>query len=339
MASQQPIHRKVRESQGPAVSEVLGTQQIPLRRPDSAAALSRPSVGGQPRTQSMTAPIQQGQRTAAPGISPLPQSEKSHSETDSLYTPIELPSKFQFYSFKALSVRLLRGAEQAKFNRAYQENRIKYTVEAISATLEPGVSAFDLTPSDFYFLMYWQRVNSFTKSPQIISLICDNPEHVRRVMDPTVPEAEKLGPDTLQISEFLNGTTLDTTHLEELEFDSLVAGLEQYPLGVETMADIVALEELIQDSVEGKAQNDNAFNPEYGWLFSKACFLHRSLPIAKRIKIIEEMSVDDMALLETYIDKVTNYGVAEYGTVKCRGCGASKRVKIAFDALSFLPGS
>lgn len=337
MATQQPAQRKMRTSQGPAVSEVLGTQQIPLRRPD-VAAQSRPSVGGIARPLQAPAPSM-GQRPAPTGFAPVPQTEKTHSETDSLYTPIELPSKFQFYPFKTLSVRLLRGAEQAKFNRAYQESRIKYTVEAISATLEPGVSAFDLTPSDFYFLMYWQRVNSFTKSPQIISLICDNPEHVRRVTDPTVPEADKLGPDTLQISEFLNGTTLETTRLEDLDFDTLVAGLENYQLGVETMADIVAIEELIQDSVEGKDQNDNAFNPEYGWLFSKACFLHRSIPMADRIKIIEGMPVDDMALLETYIERVTNYGVAEYGTVRCKGCGASKRVKIAFDALSFLPGS
>lgn len=321
-----------RRAQGPAVTEVLGTQQISLRPKGGAASTSQqnPGAGGpnQRPMQPNARPNPQEFASAKSGFTPPNQTEKTYAEKEAAYTNIELPSKFQFYQFQSLAARTLKGAEQAKFNRAHQEDRLRFTVEAISATLEPGISAFDLTPSDFYFLMYWQRVASFTKTPQIITLQCDNQEHLEKVA------AKEMTVDSLKISEFLNSTTLDVSILENLNFEQLTMGLEAYPLGVETMHDVVALTEKIQD-----LDSDETLDSEYGWLASKAAFLNRSLPLEQRIEIIKEMSVDDTALLETYINNVTNYGVSEYGTVKCRGCGASKKVKISFDALSFLPGS
>jgi len=214
----------------------------------------------------------------------------------------------------------------------------------MSATLEPGVSAFDLTPADFYFLMYWQRVNSFTKTPQIITATCTDPKHVAKV------DAKELPDTSLKIEQFLNSTTLDTKYADILDLSEFQTRLAGYDLHVETMRDVVEMTEKLIDLAEAEAEategtpgtrtekEDDSETSEYGWLATRAAFLNPSISLDERCKIIGDMAAEDVAELDKYSLAVTDYGVEEYATIKCKECGASKRVKISFDALTFLPG-
>lgn len=327
--------------QGPRVATEVSTQNIPLRRPNLGAA----AVSFIPSPQ--TPP----DKTVPPG----PGTTKLYSEENPNFMSIDLPSKFQFYDFKHVSACTLKGSHQAKLNRAYTQNRLRFVVEAMGATLEPGVSAFDLTPGDFYFLMYWQKVNSFTKSPQIITTQCTDPDHLLKVAK------KELSKDSLKIEQFLNSTTLDTKYADEFDLPALRLGLEKYNLGAETMRDVVELTERLIDlseaetekevegeepfPVPGQVDNSEEDVAEYGWLASRAAFLKqatndgRILSLADRCKIVGDMSVEETDLLEKYMQAVTTYGVEEYATIKCKECSASKRVKISFDALTFLPNS
>ena len=305
---------------GPRVTEVT-TQNISLRRPQQGLPSAAYPEGALPKSS----------------VSPQTTLRKSYSEENPDFISIDLPSKFQFYGFKELSARTLRGSHQAKMNRAYTQNRIRFIVEAISATLEPGISAFDLTPADFYFLMYWQKVNSFTKSPQIITVQCSDPKHLERVKEAELPI------ESLRIEQFLNATTLDTQTCETLDLATLRAGLEKYDLGVETMRDVVEMTEKLTDMAEAEEDPENKTPlsesvSEYGWLVSRATFLASPASLDARCKIIGDMTVEETSLLEQYMQAVTQYGVEEFANVKCKECGASKRVKISFDALTFLPG-
>jgi hypothetical protein len=226
-------------------------------------------------------------------------------------------------------VRAVKGKHQAKFHRAKKENRIRFLVEAISAVLEPSVSAFQLVPADFYFLMYWLRLQSFTKVPMIITTSCDNQAHVKEVIAGTKPK------ESLRIEEWLNRTTLESSHLAKLDWAEVTKGLEHYPMGFETMQDVVEVSEFLMDADIDDPEVDT---DSWMWSATRASFLDKSLTLAQRIAIVEDMTVDETELLEKYMEVVTAYGVDESANVKCKECGASTSVKISFDALTFLPG-
>lgn len=274
--------------------------------------------------------------------------EKTYAESNPEFFSIELPSGFQFYDFKHLSARTLQAAHQAKFSRAQKEEKLRYTVEGIGGTLEPSRSAFDLSVGDFYFLMYWQRVNSFSKNPLIVTAYCDNTPHNEKVYigyeeqeeqdDPDNPGEKKLVPvgkkmdeETLKNEVLLNNTTLETKYLDPIDFAEHPIRAK-YDLHVETMRDVVEVTEYLNDN-EDVTEEDL-------FLIKYAVFLRRRedrKTIKQRMAAVANISPDDMLEFDTYIDAVTAYGVSEFATIRCKGCSASSKVKITLDALTFLP--
>lgn len=292
---------------------------------------------------------------------------RTQAESDPNFMSIGVPSQFRFYEFRNLTVSCLKGIHQAKLSRAAKDGKMRYVVEAIGSTLGEGVSAFDLTPQDFYFLLYWHRLQSFPKNPQMIPFTCTNKDHVRRTILKKDHE-EYLAPDTLDISTIMDATTLKTSYLEELDLTPFAELIEKYDLGVETMRDIVEFAELQEEephyeeavaAVEVDPQaaadseeeslgdvgttatvmSDETFD-EVEWLQVRSVFLRRGPgrnTILERNEIVKEMPSDDLMELDKYIEAVTDYGVSESTVLKCKGCGASHRVNLSVDALTFLP--
>jgi hypothetical protein len=238
--------------------------------------------------------------------------------------------------------------DQAKLHQAATQNSIRHTVEAISATLGDGVSAMDLTPQDFYFLMYWQRTNSFLKTPMIVRASCTDPTHNENVVlgkpgetedSPRIPLDEK----TLELSIHVDKTTLKVSDLEIADgLAERYPSLEGIELHVETMRDIVyAAENLVELADLAEAE----------WLAGYAAFLkplqHPDTEtttgayetLLERMERVKEFDPDQLAELDEYIREVTSYGVSESTTIKCPECGASNEVVIPFDARTFLPHS
>ena len=299
----------------------------------------------------------------------LPHPEESvnrvrpQSETDPEYFPVGLPTGFQFYDFKYLSACNLRGVHQAKFARAAKNRKLRYIVEAISSTLGDGISAFDLSPSDFFFVMHWQRINSFPKNPMMIPFTCTNPEHVRKTLLKE-DHPDHLSAATLEINEILNHTNLEVTYLPtEFDMSPFQELHDKYELSVETMRDMVEFAELEEENefrIEEIA-NKSSEDPEQiaidvihaqirvpevdsmdelSWLTTRAVFLKR-VPgretIAERVAIVSRMTPDEMSTLDLFIEKSTDCGVLEKANLKCKVCDARHGVPISVDALSFLP--
>jgi hypothetical protein len=268
-------------------------------------------------------------------------SVKSHAETDPNFSSIDLPSLFQFYEFKQISCRTLKASHQAKFSRAHKEGKLRYVVEAISATLEPGLSAYDLSPLDFYFLMYWQRVNSFGKNPMVITAWCTNETHNEQVYqgydadDPDNPgqtKHSKKDEETLRTEIIVNSTTLETKYATAVDLSEFSDLLSRYKLGAETMRDVVETTEMFQDEEE--------ISEEIAFLLPYAAFLttcEGQSNIKEKLKVVENMTPDDLADMDKYMKAVTDYGVTEQANVKCKECGSVTQVRIAFDPLTFLP--
>lgn len=248
---------------------------------------------------------------------------KSASETDSRFLDVTLPSNFYFYPFKTLSLRFIRGGEQAKFARAAKDGRIKHVVDAISATLAPGVSAYDLTMKDFYWIMHYQRMNSNKKIPYIHKTYCENAEHLTKVLSKELPE------ESLEISQIITDTTLKDTPFDPTKI-VMPSFAEHIQVGTVRMRDIVEV-----------AENDEREDfEEFSWLADRAAFIEPQKgaeTIADRIKVVQQLSSEEMDELQKYMDSVSTYGVQEFIVVKCKECGAEKVSEVTIDALSFLP--
>lgn len=250
-------------------------------------------------------------------------------EKNSSYIDVTLPSNFYFYSFKSLAVRFFKAPDQAKCIRAAKEGRFRHLVEAISATLQPGISAYDLTHQDFYFLMYWHRMNSFSKTPYNHRTLCENPDHISKVM------LNEMEEKTLEISTLITTTSLKEVQLDPEKIIIPPSLAEKYQLGTVLIKDMVEIEEM-EDSVSDF--------PDIEFLADLACYLKpQQLPnggaqsLKDRIEIVKEMTPDEVEEMQTYIRSVSDYGVTENVVVKCRGCGAEREAKVSIDALAFLP--
>lgn len=304
-----------------------------------------PRERGTPPGAVVTPPAPAPAAAQAPAPTPL-QDEKTYAELDPEFFSIELPSGFQFYDFTHISARTLLAAHQAKFSRAHKEQKLRYTVEGISATLEPSKSAFDLSVADFYFLMYWQRVNSYSKNPMLITAYCDNTEHNEKVYigydaeepapdsteeEPkTVKVHKKLDESTLKTEVLLNNTTLETKYLDPVNFDEHPVRAK-YGLHIETMRDVVEATEWLLDN---EATEEDLFALKY------AVFVRRRpgcSTLKERMDYVSKIPAEDMDEFDRYIEAVTAYGVSEFAVIKCKECGASSKVKITLDALTFLP--
>lgn len=329
-----------------AFVEELSTRTI--ARPTPGATSGTPTKGVKSEVKPKT-PNDQPVATAAQEQIPQRQAavpdakaEAPIHEVDPNWSSFTFLSEGIFYPKDVqVSIQPLKGTTLAKFSRARKEAKLRYTVEGIASTLQ-GISAFDLTPADFYFVMYWQRVNSLPKTPMLITGYCTDEKHNYAVHVGT-PDAEdpenpdkvvKLDESTLRTERVLQATTLETQYLVAPDFSDLAVAAK-YQLDVERMIDVVELSEYL---VEKDATEEFSYAAAYAAFLSPFREDGTRMSLVDRVPIVEQMSAEDITELDEYIRRVTSYGVSEYATINCKECGAPIRVKLSIDALSFFPG-
>lgn len=262
--------------------------------------------------------------------------EKPAVELDPELTEVVLPSNFHPYTFKTLAVRTMKGIHQAKLAQAAKKESATMVAQVISSLLH-GASAFDLTYQDFRWVMQYIRQQSFLKTPLKAIGICTNLEHMQRVRD------GKVKKETLQ-----NVTLIDKTVLQEkgLDVDTLELWVSEHPemqrfgLGFQTVRDNLLM---LDRAAEIKSEDDAE---EYVWLAQRASFLRgykvdeqgNTVPttLDDRIKVVGEMSPDEVAALTEYIELACDYGVAESIKTKCTECGADIETDVSLSVHSFL---
>lgn len=306
------------------VKELFERTKFPFPKEKQEAIAAKKRVHEQPKADSRKPSVRVQPLDEVPQPAAA-RSEPTQVEKNPAYVDITLPSNFYFYPFKSLAVRTFRANDQAKCVRAAKEGRFRHMVDAMSGTLQSDVSAYDLTLQDFYFVMYWHRMNSFNKSPYINRTICENEDHIAKVV------AKELAEETLEISTILTKSTLKEIPLDVEKIYVPEELSKKYNLGILRIKDMVALEEM----------EDEPDFPDIEYLADMACYLapntKQEESIKERIKIVAEMTVDETDEMQAYIKSVNDYGVTETVAVKCKGCGAEKETKVSIDALSFLP--
>ena len=267
--------------------------------------------------------------SVAPG-SPEPSLPASEASKDPAATTVFLPSRFEFYPFKSISVLPVGGFHQAKFSRAAKEKLTRHVVEAVSTLLPEGIDAADLTVPDFYFILYWLRLNCYTRAQLVHKGVCRDHKHVAQVREGKKP-ADSL----------VNLVTVTKTSLkqEELPHDylgdwqpepSLLEKADYYPC---TMRDVISLEEDFDDLPPESMD-------ELEYLADLASFIrikgNPEATLRERIQLLEKANPDELESIALYRQAVSNYGVEEFIKFKCKECGAETETAISISAHSFL---
>ena len=286
--------------------------------------------------------------------SPYPQSslakisEMTQADRDARYFSLSLPSNFYWYPFKKLTASLITGVQQMKLERAANQDSSRFTVEAVTSALGDGVNAMDLTLQDFYYVMYWLRLASYTKFDFDHVAICRHPDHLRDV-------AEKKKPATsLKTVTVLKSTQITETPFVPFEISEELkaSGLR---VGPARMSDVVDLSEMDigEAPVPGKPKKLDPKAEETIYFGDLACYLDpvqmdsrwnrkedgeigKGLTLEQRMDLVRGMSGDLIRELQGYIKKVNAYGVAEFINVRCKGCGAEVRSEVRVSASDFL---
>ena len=238
---------------------------------------------------------------------------------------LDLPSSFLFYPFKELRVELIKGLHQAKFARAAETRNLQTLVEAVSATIgTQGVTAFDLTVPDFYWVLYWHKLNSFTKAKFTLTTECENPAHIQEVVKGTKPK------ESLTIQAFVNKSSMVETKLDKIpELEDPVGMPEGVYLKPALMRDVV-------EYIDHPNQDEPGFQL-LGQFATMIAVEGQDTTFEQRLQMIESMTADQIQTIRDYETVINQYGIEETMVVKCKECGASKVAKLSIDAFSFLP--
>jgi len=84
---------------------------------------------------------------------------------DTRYERIDLMSGFVFYPWKECHIRRFDLPDQVKITKARETRNLSMLIDVIGSTLDPSVNVRQLIPTDFRFLLYWHRWNSYTSVP------------------------------------------------------------------------------------------------------------------------------------------------------------------------------
>jgi len=282
---------------------------------------------------------------------------------DAEYTAVALPSNFGFYSFKDLYVRPFSVRHLAKLQKAHRESSLLPVVEAVSSviyTSDPLYAGrpmgFELTLPDFYFVLYWLRLNSFTKSNYVHNTVCADEKHRQRVIDFKSLDqyakevqagrmsveafeqikASALPEESLNISQIVTATDVKVNHLETMPDPEIYRFEDEDRLVFRppTMKDTL-------EFAEHPKMADANEREEFSYLAQIAVHVgHRDPSIAlsldQRIGIIENLTPDQAQLVAAYEKQVRSYGVEEKVRVQCKECGAARVSKLTLAAHSFL---
>lgn len=302
----------------PPSAEVVSTTSMPFKR-------SAPTTTSRPRGVSLDDDVPVADVPGTPR-------QLVAAETDPNMISVELPSGFYFYPFKELSVAPIRIKHQAKFARANRERSTRITVECITSLLGDGISAMDLTIPDFYWLLYWLRLNNYSKSPLTHRAQCTDPQHV---LD--VAEGRKDRASLFTIS-IVNQTNLKEKFLDQDAVSKFLATADVeefesagYVLSSPRMRDTVEVEE--------KWVNRDDFDELEYVADAAACLMARDgthVSLEDRVAFLNELSPDAMATLTKFRGLVQNYGVEESLTTKCKDCNAVIETEISITAFDFL---
>lgn len=379
MAQKQNQQRLQQANQGrPFIPPQDDTVQVAVapRQRGQVAPTARPTVAGRPVQRPGQPPVQRPahQAVAAAWQEPEDQYEDApqyappvmgtaQRVVDERYQEVFLPSKFLPYSFKRIMIRQLTRGEIKAVIRAKASGSHRHLIQAVDQTIDQDV--YDLTIGDFWYLMYWHRINSYKRTPFNVTWKCTHEPHIQRV---NLAKTDKghLDEKTLENQLVINKSNLQEIVIDEAKYTDVAQRLlGEYGLRVtpQTVRDFIAILEaeeqdtLMQQAKQQKlGQVDVVEDDEklmallyeiqeevadvevrmYGYRYAALLSTQHGETLEERDAFLDTLDPEIDIMLEEFLS-VAEHGVSELFKVTCGECSASKEVKSSLDALSFLP--
>ena len=221
----------------------------------------------------------------------------------------------------------------AKLAKANDTGSMQMIAEAVSSVISaPGYSsknlASELTLADFNAVLYWLRLNSFSKKQMAVTSYCENPAHRDKVKSGEMKE-ESLKIRTVYTNSDMKHTDLENVPDPEKFF--LVLNDQRIELKPETVQDLIEL-------MDHPDLNDEEF--QYKARIAAVLDVKNSagqqINIGEKVKLVERLDADQAFTAMEFANMLDDYGVKESINTKCMECGASGTVQIVVDAPTFL---
>ena len=267
----------------------------------------------------------------------------------SRYIRLDLPSQYYFYPRDDIHVRPYTFMEAIKLHYARSAEDTRTVYEVVAQALSEPEDFGMLTEGDFMFSLYWHRLNSYPKSPAVVTVFCNQDEHNEKVIDGLLP------PESLKIEQVIHQSDLEMISLDGLE------GISEFVLKVQAetgtlltspnMKDAIALlaerrkYELKAAPLREAKRFDELDTLSRDWAQQEALF-----ETAKYLNTIHGQSLQErVAYLGTIMDTgllsyisqfrtLTFHGVEEFATVECPECGHKNRYRLEVGIPDFFPG-
>jgi hypothetical protein len=292
------------------------------------------------------------------------------NKVDSKYitVPAEtLPSLGVFYPWDNFQIRKFNLMDIKKIGKANNIRNLGILVEALDSTVE-GCSVSEFTVPDFWYLMYWHRINSYLSSPMIVNWDCMDDDHIRRThLDPTDPEY--LEPVTLSNAYTVTSSSIEDVKISNQEeiakllqetMDTYGVLLTAPRIGdlVESMAileRITDLENTVLQSVDltrdridvnptliAKISSKVVEFKDEEWYNNLASMIEKpGYSLEQKREYLDELAAEgygaDLVLQFSKFEHLIDHGIKEVVTTKCAGCGVQTESNLSVDTFTFFP--
>ena len=330
---------------------IRGSMAAPMRQQIAEAQVEEPSVEVQSGIST--------RRAVRPSRIPLTVQPAENRVITAAHSDITLPSECVAYEWKDIQIRRFTVNEIRGMIRARTSGNLRHLIRAVDGTITRPIT--DLTTGDFWFIMYWHRINSYKKTPFLLSWTCTNHDHLARV------ENGEVAKETLKQVMQVTNSNLNTVQIDVSKYQAKAMEIEaEYQVKVtpQRLVDFIAAleeeEELLyqrklalkrdeakrteamtmmdldafledNEAMEVVAQDD-----ERGFMYRYAALIFGEDTLAARSEMLGDKSPDLLDELEE-LAALADHGVSENWTVVCKECGASETIEQSLDALTFLP--
>lgn len=265
--------------------------------------------------------------------------------------------------FNYVNIRPLRWGQLELLARAAEQDAVEPVIQAVGQCISQPVN--QLTIPDFYYLLYWLRINSYPASPLYMPWKCDEPiaddseegfhlcnhENLSPLTkaDVQIVDLEELG-FTGQLPEGLDWPRVSLlpqlfriSRLQqyESEVEEAKEFLQEMTSNADSPKDIAqARRDLQQASIKLKALKESLKDPSFPKNINPGLVEVLSWTgtgtLAERNEYM--LAQPDLSLFEAARQAADKwvYGVKEGVQVKCKECGASRLFTIAVDVPTFL---
>lgn len=265
--------------------------------------------------------------------------------------------------FNYVNIRPLRWGQLELLARAAEQDAVEPVIQAVGQCISQPVN--QLTIPDFYYLLYWLRINSYPASPLYMPWRCDEPiaddseegfhlcnhENLSPLTkaDVQIVDLEELG-FTGQLPEGLDWPRVSLlpqlfriSRLQqyESEVEDAQEFLQEITATADSPKDIAqARSDLQKARIKLKALKESLKDPSFPQNINPGLVEVLSWTgtgtLAERNEYM--LAQPDLSLFEAARQAADKwvYGVKEGVQVKCKECGASRLFTIAVDVPTFL---